>query len=420
MSFVLALDQGTTSSRAIAVRPGGRCRRAAQRNSRRFSAARLGRARPAGDLGDRSRASLAEALASAGDRRGGRRRHRHHQPARDHRRLGPHDRQAGAPTRSSGRTAARAAICDELRARGQSRWFATQAPAWCSTPTSPAPSSAGCSTTSPGARDARERGELAFGTIDTWLIWKLTGGAAARHRRTNASRTMLFNIHTRRLGRRAARAVRRPARGAAGRCASSSEVYGDATRALGDARSRSPASPATSRRRCSARPASRRGMAKNTYGTGCFLLMNTGDRRRSHRANGLLTTVAWQLGGRTRLRARGQRLHRRRGRAVAARWPRPHPLSRRSRGAARRACPTTAASTWCRRSPGSARRTGTRTRAARSFGLTRGTTAAHIARATLEAIAFQSADVLRRDGGRRRPRARASCASTAARAPTIS
>ena len=100
-----------------------------------------------------------------------------------------------------------------------------------------------------------------------------------------------------------------------------------------------------------------------------------------------------------RVRARGQRVHRRRRRAVAARRPRAHQVrrrrSRRSRARWR------ARATWCscRRWPGSARRTGIRTRAGSSTGITRDTTEAHLARATLEGIAFQVADLAPGDGG---------------------
>ena len=134
-------------------------------------------------------------------------------------------------------------------------------------------------------------------------------------------------------------------------------------------------------------------MTKNTYGTGSFVLVNLGD---SHPppVDGLLTTVAWQLGEATTYAMEGVDLrHRRRG-AVAARRARHHRRRRRKPDRSPRACPTPTASCSCPRSPGSARRTSTRTRAARSFGLTRGTTRAHLARAVVEAMAWQTADVI--------------------------
>ena len=101
----------------------------------------------------------------------------------------------------------------------------------------------------------------------------------------------------------------------------SSEVYGETDASTPRrSRSRSPARPAISRRRCSARPASTPGTAKNTYGTGCFMLLNTGDKPVPSK-NGLLTTVGWQVGGKVDLLPRRRGVHRRRRRAVAARWP---------------------------------------------------------------------------------------------------
>ena len=149
----------------------------------------------------------------------------------------------------------------------------------------------------PGARSRREAGQLAFGTIDTWLVWKLTGGAAHVTDVSNASRTMLFNIHTgdwddellELFSTFRARCCRK--------CVPSSEVVRARPRAICSARAfRSPASPATSRRRCSASAASTPGMVKNTYGTGCFMLMNTGDKPVPSR-NKLLTTVGWRIDG---------------------------------------------------------------------------------------------------------------------------
>ena len=115
----------------------------------------------------------------------------------------------------------------------------------------------------PGARERAEAGELAFGTIDTWLLWKLTGGAVHVTDVTNASRTMLYNIHERKwddilldaIGVPAALLPEvRPSSGVAGR----DRRRGARTRSTGSP-CRSPAWPATSRRRCSGRPASRQG-----------------------------------------------------------------------------------------------------------------------------------------------------------------
>ena len=135
------------------------------------------------------------------------------------------------------------------------------------------------------------------------------------------------------------------------------------------------------------------GAAKNTYGTGCFLLMNTGERGAALES-GLLTTIAWGVGGRVEYALEGSVFVA----GAAVQWLRDGLGLLRGRGGergARRArSPTPAASTSCRPSSGSARRTGTRRRAARSSGSRAGTSRAHLIRATLESIAYQTRDVV--------------------------
>jgi len=145
-----------------------------------------------------------------------------------------------------------------------------------------------------GARKRAEAGELAFGTMDTWLVWKLTAGAAHVTDVTNASRTMLFNIHALQWDRELLSLFDIP-EALLPAVASSSEVYGHTREPFipagvpiagiaGDQQA------ALFGQRCN-----RPGMVKNTYGTGCFMIMNTGDRPvRSN--NGLLTTVACRIG----------------------------------------------------------------------------------------------------------------------------
>ena len=132
--------------------------------------------------------------------------------------------------------------------------------------------------TSRACARAPSAASMLFGTIETFLIWRLTGGSVHVTDVSNASRTLLFDIHTLDWDDELLRHARRAAARCCPRCASSSEVYGETDADAASARRfRSPASPAISRRRSSARPASTPGTAKNTYGTGCFLLMNTGD-----------------------------------------------------------------------------------------------------------------------------------------------
>ncbi|MFM7531205.1 MAG: glycerol kinase GlpK [Rubrivivax sp.] len=148
--------------------------------------------------------------------------------------------------------------------------------------------------TVPGARQAAERGELAFGTIDTWLLWKLTGGAVHATDVTNASRTMLFDIRANRWSPALLELLRVP-EAVLPQVRPSSHVHGHSDPALlghaipiagmaGDQQS------ALFGQACF-----EAGLAKNTYGTGCFMLMHTGERALES-ANGLITTSAAQLG----------------------------------------------------------------------------------------------------------------------------
>ncbi len=147
--------------------------------------------------------------------------------------------------------------------------------------------------TVPGAREKAERGDLAFGTVDTFLIWRLTGGARHVTDVTNASRTMLFNIHSGAWDDELLAALNVP-HAMLPEVLPSSGLFGETDAALfgqpipitgvaGDQQA------ATFGQACFIP-----GMAKNTYGTGCFLLMNTGPDAKESRS-GLLTTVAWGL-----------------------------------------------------------------------------------------------------------------------------
>ena len=147
----------------------------------------------------------------------------------------------------------------------------------------------------PGARERAEKGELLFGTVETWLIWKLTGGKAHVTDYSNASRTMLFNINTLAWDEDILKELNIP------RCMlpevrPSSCVYGEALpqffgAAIPIAGAAGDQQAALFGQTCFAP-----GEAKNTYGTGCFLLMNTG-KTPVFSENGLVTTIAWGLNG---------------------------------------------------------------------------------------------------------------------------
>lgn len=146
-----------------------------------------------------------------------------------------------------------------------------------------------------GAREAADQGDLLFGTVDTWLIWNLTKGQTFVTDYTNASRTMLFNIHELTWDDEILNKLNIP-RSMLPEVKSSSAVYGYTAKGLLGAEipiaSAAGDQHAALFGQCCHRP----GEAKNTYGTGCFLLMNTGEKA-VNSENGLLTTIAWGIDG---------------------------------------------------------------------------------------------------------------------------
>ena len=153
----------------------------------------------------------------------------------------------------------------------------------------------------PGARERAQAGEILFGTVDSWLVWKLTGGKVHITDATNAARTMIFDIHRLDWDDTLLEALDIP-RAMLPRVCSSSEVYGSVSLPGGDipiAGIAGDQQAALFGQTCFAA-----GDAKNTYGTGCFLLMNTGTTACESK-NGLLTTIGIQIGGETQYALEG-------------------------------------------------------------------------------------------------------------------
>ncbi|MGD0015222.1 MAG: glycerol kinase GlpK [Bryobacteraceae bacterium] len=243
----------------------------------------------------------------------------------------------------------------------------------------------------PGVRKRAERGELAFGTVDTWLLWQLTGGRVHATDVSNASRTLLLNLRTGDWDDELLRVLRIP-REVLPEVRASSEVYGEVTtlpalRGVPIAGVAGDQQAALFGQACF-----RPGMAKNTYGTGCFLLLHTGVRPVASRHH-LLTTIAWKLGGRLEYALEGSVFIG----GAAVQW------LRDGLGLIARSADV---ETLAARVPDSGgvyfvpAFTGLGAphwdSAARGVivGLTRGSNAAHLARAALESIAFQTADLL--------------------------
>lgn len=241
----------------------------------------------------------------------------------------------------------------------------------------------------PGARERAERGELRFGTVDSWLVWNLTGGHEHVTDVSNASRTMLFNIHTLQWDAELLDILGIPL-SMMPQVKSSSEVYGR-TSLLGED---VPVSGIAGDQQAAlfGQMCTEQGAVKNTYGTGCFLLMNTGEKPIVSK-NNLLTTIAWKLDGRVTYALEGSIFVA----GSVVQWLRDGLGIIRSSSEVEALAASVSdaggvymvpaltglgAPYWDQYAKGSI------------HGITRGTTAAHIARAALEGIAFQTMDIV--------------------------
>jgi glycerol kinase len=386
MHAILALDQGTTSSRAIVFAHDGSIQSIAQQEFRQIFPETGWVEHDPNEIWqtqiETARAALAKAGLAASDIAG----------------IGITnqrettviwDRQTGTPIHNAivWQDRRTSKFCDELKAAGHANliqqraglvidaYFSGSKIRWLLDHI-------------PGARERAERGELAFGTIDSWLAWNLTGGKCHIIDPTNASRTMLYNLRggwdddllaTLGIPRALLPEVR-----------TSSEIYGET--GLFGAPVKIAGIAGDQQAALFGQNCFERGLAKNTYGTGCFLLMNIGAEPQLSRHR-LLTTIAWQIGTETQYALEGSVFI---GGAVVQ-W------LRDGLGIIKNAADVETLAATVPHSGGVylvpafaglgaphwdqyARGTIT--------GLTRGTTAAHIARAALEGIAFQVADVL--------------------------
>ncbi len=243
----------------------------------------------------------------------------------------------------------------------------------------------------PGAREAADRGELAFGTIDAWLMWKLTNGKLHVTDVTNASRTLLFNIHTLQWDDELLGILGIP-RSMLPEVRSSSEVYGHTDEAMLGTAIPIAGIAGDQHAATFGQAAIERGMAKNTYGTGCFMLLNLGQEALPSQ-NKLLTTVAWKIGDRVDYAFEGSVFV---GGAVIQ-WLRDGLQFFRTAEESEALALTVKDSAGVFLVPAfvglgapywDSYARGT------MVGLTRGTTRAHITRAALESICYQSAELL--------------------------
>lgn len=148
-----------------------------------------------------------------------------------------------------------------------------------------------------GAREKAEKGELAFGTVDTWIIWQLTKGEVHVTDVSNASRTMMYNINTLQWDEDLLKLFNIP-KSMLPKVSSSSEVYGYTKTTIFASKVPIAGIAGDQQAALFGQMCTEPGMVKNTYGTGCFILMNTGEKPVMSK-NNLVTTIAWQIGGKT-------------------------------------------------------------------------------------------------------------------------
>jgi glycerol kinase len=243
-----------------------------------------------------------------------------------------------------------------------------------------------------GARAKAAKGELCFGTIDSWLVWKLTNGQVHVTDVSNASRTMLFNIHTLQWDQELLEIFDVPV-SLLPQVKSSSEVYGYTQNILTAHNIPIAGIAGDQQAALFGQMCTHPGMVKNTYGTGCFMLMNTGEKAVPS-SNNLLTTVAWQINGVTHYALEGSVFIA----GAVVQWLRDGLKIIRTAAEVETlasevedsggvfvvpAFAGLGAPYWNQHARGTI------------VGITRGTTGAHFARAALDSIAYQTMDVLK-------------------------
>jgi glycerol kinase len=389
LNAILALDQGTTSSRAILFDHGGQIIASAQKEFRQIFPKAGWVEHDSEEIWTSQRDVAVEALAKANLR------------AADVAAIGITnqrettllwDRKTGQPIHNAivWQDRRTSGFCDELKRAGhapliQSKtglvidaYFSASKLRW-------------LLDNVPGARDRANRGDLAFGTVDTWLLHKLTAGRLHLTDASNASRTMLYNLRTGDWDDDLLRLLQIP-REVLPQVQSSSEIYGESDASLLGGAIKIAGIAGDQQAALFGQTCFTRGLAKNTYGTGCFMLMNIGQDPAASKHQ-LLTTVAWRRQNQSEYALEGSVFI---GGAVVQ-WLRDGLGIIKSSADVERLAATVpdnggvylvpafaglGAPHWDQYARGTI------------AGITRGTTAAHFARAALEAIAYQVADVL--------------------------
>ncbi len=388
--YILALDQGTTSSRSIVFDKQGNIISAAQKEFKQIYPQPGWVEHDANEIWSTQFGTMAEAVAKA------------HITMKQVAGLGitnqrettvVWDRKTGQPVYNAivWQDRRTAGFCDELKAAGNANliqqktgliidaYFSATKLKW-------------ILDNVPDARKRAENGALAFGTIDSWLIWKLTNGEVHVTDVSNASRTMLFNIHTMQWDDELLKLFNIPA-AVLPEVKPSSKVYGVTGNIIPDSRLPIAGIAGDQQAALFGQMCTQPGMVKNTYGTGCFMLMNTGSEAIASK-NNLLTTIAWQIDNKTTYALEGSVFI---GGAIVQ-WLRDELKIIRNSGEIEQlasqvkdsdgvyivpAFAGLGAPHWNQHARGTI------------FGLTRGSNTSHIARAALDSIAYQTYDVLK-------------------------
>ncbi len=290
--FILALDQGTTSSRAMVFNKEGDIVSVAQKEFTQYYPQPGWVEHNAKEIWSSQATVLAEAILNAGI------------TANDVAAIGITnqrettiiwDKETGAPLYNAivWQDRRTADFCDELKRQGKGEmiqektgllvdaYFSATKIKWILDNVE-------------GARDKAGKGLLAFGTVDSWLLWNLTGGKIHVTDITNASRTMLFNIHTQQWDDELLSLFDIPSK-ILPAVKSSSEVYGETSGQILAAKIPVAGIAGDQQAALFGQMCTQKGMVKNTYGTGCFMLMNIGDTPIISK-NKLITTIAWKIG----------------------------------------------------------------------------------------------------------------------------
>jgi glycerol kinase len=388
--FILALDQGTTSSRAIVFNQKGVLVSVAQKEFTQIYPQSGWVEHDAREIWSSQVSVAAEAILKA------------NLHAKDIAAIGitnqrettvVWDRQTGEPLYNAivWQDRRTAAYCDSLKARGLDQliqkktglvidaYFSATKVRWILEHV-------------PGAREKAEAGKLAFGTIDSWLIWNLTGGKVHVTDVSNASRTLLYNINTLAWDEELLEIFEVPA-SMLPEVRSSSEVFGETSGNLFSTRIPISGVAGDQQAALFGQLCTQPGMVKNTYGTGCFMLMNIGDKPVLSK-NNLVTTIAWKIGNKTQYALEGSIFIA----GAVVQWLRDElkiiTASADIESLAEKvedsggvflvpAFAGMGAPHWNQYARGTI------------FGITRGTNDSHIARAALESIAFQTMEVLK-------------------------